>query len=589
METIRDENKLICEARSGDASSLNLLIEQVCPRLRQCVHRMTLNHHETDDIVQESLIDMAKCLGKLEDSDKFWPWLRRIAFNKLKDSRRKEVRQKDLSQKLYAGTQTEKAKGLSNLISEELSEAVLKSMYELKPSHRRVLVLRCYEDMAYSEISEIMDRSEFGSRMLFRRAKSALQKRLARNGLSKGALLSALIVFGKLTSDAQAATGAVTVTAQSLKVGTVAATLAGIISLKGITTMTLVGIAAISPAFIPHRAGKEPAQSTMKVATKPVATVNYMPDPQKITEYWYSFPDGPQGAFLTRFTARDIRTDRTVGQWLQNETGNYYYDRKGNTVYKLNQRFINSDLSTMRLPTDSRQLTDNLDRTEGINPFSGGFVKLDGRGLLFVKQLNHAGKCCTQSGRHLNMVKEECFNAPWPQDVREVDLRDDPHKQGWTYFTINGRVNGKEITGRGRIPFVMAAYEEHSPWIYLNIAGKEYYTEKENYPKGFARPWEGLHTIDTVRRDAGKVNLRYATQRRNNDVEVTTATERRKLLYSINIQRDVIEKIVYVGNNGETEGEIVFDYDRSLNATGGNHQPRQRGGERRIDWMLIGR
>ena len=151
MGTIKSENKLICEARSGDASSLNLLIEQVCPRLRQCVHRMTLNHHETDDIVQESLIDMAKCLGKLEDSDKFWPWLRRIAFNKLKDSRRKEVRQKDLSQKLYAGTQTDKAKGLSNLISEELSEAVLKSMYELKPSHRRVLVLRCYEDMAYSE------------------------------------------------------------------------------------------------------------------------------------------------------------------------------------------------------------------------------------------------------------------------------------------------------------------------------------------------------------------------------------------------------------------------------------------------------
>ncbi|MCK5269594.1 MAG: RNA polymerase sigma factor [Sedimentisphaerales bacterium] len=584
METIKNENKLICEARGGDANSLNLLIEQVCPRLRQCVYRMTLNHHETDDIVQESLIDMAKCLGKLEDSDKFWPWLRRIAFNKLKNSRRKEVRQKDLSQKLYAGTQTDKAKGLSNLISEELSEAVLKSMYELKASHRRVLVLRCYEDMAYSEISEIMERSEFGSRMLFRRAKSALQKRLARNGLSKGALLSALIVFGKLTSDAQGATGTVTVAAQSLKVGTVVATLAGITSLKGIATMALFGITAISPAFIHSQPGNKPEHPIMAVATKPVATVNYMPDPQKITEYWYSFPDGPQGAFLTRFTVRDPQTGRTVGQWLQNETGNYYYNRKGNTVYRLNQRFINSDLSTMRLPTDSRQLTDNLDRTEGINPSSGGFVKLDGQGLLFVKGVNQAGRPYSQSGRHLNMVKEECFNAPWPQNVREVDLRDDLHKQGWTYFTINGRVNGREITGRGRIPFVMAAYEEHSPWIYLNIAGKKYYVEKENYPRGFARPWEGLHTIDTIRRDAGRANSWFSIQGQGrNIIELKVNGEERKLLYNINIQRDIIEKIVYVGNNGEIDGEIVFGY-----ATGGNHQPRQRGGERRIDWMLIG-
>ncbi len=147
MEFLKD-NKLIASACNGDERDLNCLIEQVRPRLEEYVTRMTLDHHDAQDIIQESLIDMAKCLGKLQDSEKFWPWLRRIAFNKIRDYRRKEGRQKAIARNAWAGTKMEQAKGLSNLISKELADAVLKSMYELKDEHRQVLVLRCYEDMA---------------------------------------------------------------------------------------------------------------------------------------------------------------------------------------------------------------------------------------------------------------------------------------------------------------------------------------------------------------------------------------------------------------------------------------------------------
>jgi hypothetical protein len=38
--------------------------------------------------------------------------------------------------------------------------------------------------MSFCEIADIMVRSEFGARMLFRRAMVSLQKKLAKNGLT---------------------------------------------------------------------------------------------------------------------------------------------------------------------------------------------------------------------------------------------------------------------------------------------------------------------------------------------------------------------------------------------------------------------
>lgn len=175
---------LILKAQNGDAACLNSLIEQIRPKLELCVNQMTMDYHETQDVLQESLTKMVMHLNKLKDADRFWPWLRRIAFNSLMDFRKKEGRQRDLSQKLYNGTRNEEAKGLSNLIRDEFSKTVFKSLYQLKDDHRHILVLRCYQEMSFCEISDFMDRSEFGARMLFRRAIRSLQKKLTKNGLT---------------------------------------------------------------------------------------------------------------------------------------------------------------------------------------------------------------------------------------------------------------------------------------------------------------------------------------------------------------------------------------------------------------------
>ena len=190
-------------------------------RLGEHVYRITLQANLTQDIVQESMLEMFKVLGKLKHADKFWPWLYGIAFNKIRHHNRSQGRKKTvpMSSLDYEGPAGESQDGLAKVISQELKQIVISSMSKLKPRHRAILAMRCYEELDYSEIAKLMSCSEFAARMLFYRARKSLAKQLSRQGLGKGSLLLALTVFGKLTATSEAAITAMSVSAGAVKVG----------------------------------------------------------------------------------------------------------------------------------------------------------------------------------------------------------------------------------------------------------------------------------------------------------------------------------------------------------------------------------
>jgi len=70
----------------------------------------------------------------------------------------------------------------SDLVAAELKTIVIEAMGQLKPKYRKVLTMRCYEEMEYKDIAEIMGCSELSAKITFFRAKKALQKILKRRG-----------------------------------------------------------------------------------------------------------------------------------------------------------------------------------------------------------------------------------------------------------------------------------------------------------------------------------------------------------------------------------------------------------------------
>jgi hypothetical protein len=128
--------------------------------------------------------------------------------------------------------------GLDYLMRRELSDTIFQAMAKLKLMYRNILILRCFEQMSYAEIADLLGCKELRARVLFFRAKYLLKKQLSQRGFGRELLLTSLGLFGLMTASTKAASAAGTVTATSLDVG-FTATLIGAAGTKlGIAIMT---------------------------------------------------------------------------------------------------------------------------------------------------------------------------------------------------------------------------------------------------------------------------------------------------------------------------------------------------------------
>ena len=85
-----DVSTLATQAQQGDKGAMDRLAELASQRLRVYVYRLTLQDDLTQEIVQETLLEMCRVLGNLQNAERFWPWLYGIATNKLRHFYRSE-------------------------------------------------------------------------------------------------------------------------------------------------------------------------------------------------------------------------------------------------------------------------------------------------------------------------------------------------------------------------------------------------------------------------------------------------------------------------------------------------------------------
>ncbi|MHC4238860.1 MAG: RNA polymerase sigma factor [Planctomycetota bacterium] len=617
MDDERDYVKLVEQARLGQKESLDRLAGRVRGRLYAYVYRTTLDHSYTQDIVQESLLEMLKIFDNLEKGDRFWPWLRGIAFNKMLQRHEEQLKRREVSMSDVEEPQSKQKDdeaGLAKLVSDELKQVVVAAMKELKPRHRRVLAMRCYEEMPYSEIAELMGCSELGVRVLFYRAKRALLRGLNRRGLGKGFLITTLVLFGKMTAPSEAAAAEVSVTASTAKVGVIAGLIGAAGTKTAVVSLTAAGVVAVGTIMAtsgPEEAatgqGEQPAGNSYVApsVTQPVAAIQ---------ECWYYFPKSADGPVMMRMMKAGSRGKPFHCAWRQNEQVNNYFDRRDNTIYINNHRMWRSDLKVWRLPTDRPELTEFLSKVEGQGERME-YVRAEGEGLLVITGRDGDGNGNrSRIIRQRHVLDEEYFRYDCPRVMKTVDNRDTMHRRSWTFFRIDGELNGLRMSGTGRLPFVYAASQAHTPWLKLEVGHRLKIADSgdealvydndgavvASYPggsffKGLTRPWVGLHTIDTIRRDAAEERVWFETKynRGEEKAEIILTCGQGKLVYTIDMEKDIIDKITISTNNGK-EGELRFSYLQDIDEAGsefvGPRITRSYGTKRResrgILWLL---
>jgi len=250
----RDTLQLILDAQKGNRQSMGLLAERAEGRLLSYIYRLTLDHEVARDLCQQTLVKMVEKIQDLRQLDRFWFWLLRTAMGNVQHYFRDQQREHkvqiaalDKRQWEEATAQDRDGDGLDHVSKLELTELILDVIMQMRLSYRNVLVLRCFEQMSYTEIAALTDCKELRIRVLFYRAKHALRQQLARQGITKSALGAGLTLFGLLTASSKSATA--TVSATTLDVGVWGTFLGAMGTKAGVIITSSLGTLAVGLTF----------------------------------------------------------------------------------------------------------------------------------------------------------------------------------------------------------------------------------------------------------------------------------------------------------------------------------------------------
>jgi RNA polymerase sigma-70 factor (ECF subfamily) len=257
----------IRQAQAGNMQSLTAVAEQVRPKVYTYIYRLTLDYHLTQDLTQETVLEMIKALPQLEvpHVNGFWGWIFRTALGKVQHHFRlqgaRRLEQKTTSDDYVLESQASNDNNpLNALVSEEIRKTVLSAMQAIKIKYRNILVLRCFENLSYSQIAGITGGSELKARLLFFRAKHSLKNQLEHHGFKRDHLLAALTMFAGLTlGTGKKAAAKEVVLASSLETG-LGVGLAGLLTAK--TTIAAACIVIVSGFVVSRIKQPEPTPTS---------------------------------------------------------------------------------------------------------------------------------------------------------------------------------------------------------------------------------------------------------------------------------------------------------------------------------------
>jgi len=181
-----DEKSIIRRVLDGDKNAFEELVLANQKNVYNLALKMTRNEEDALDVSQEAFINAYRRLASFRGDSRFSVWLYRLTYNLCIDFLRKKPRGKVIS--LTNDDDGNDIRDLEipdmrnlpedSLMRRETRDAIGKSINELSPPHREVLVMREITGMSYGEISETLGINE-----------GTVKSRLARARLNLAAFL----------------------------------------------------------------------------------------------------------------------------------------------------------------------------------------------------------------------------------------------------------------------------------------------------------------------------------------------------------------------------------------------------------------
>lgn len=174
-----EDRALLEQARTGDRAALEVLLERLSPSIHRFGRRMCKNEHDAEDVLQDTLISVAKNLDAFEGRSSLSSWVfaltRSACARKRRGLKNRPADGGDdrIAVQADAGPDPEtQAEG------RELGQALIHALDELSDEHREVLLLRDVEGLSAPETAEALGISVDAVKSRLHRARTALRGQL---------------------------------------------------------------------------------------------------------------------------------------------------------------------------------------------------------------------------------------------------------------------------------------------------------------------------------------------------------------------------------------------------------------------------
>jgi RNA polymerase sigma-70 factor, ECF subfamily len=186
VSDVPGEGELLEAARGGDPVALEALIARHQARIYRFSMKMCRRPEDAADVLQDTLLAMARSLRDFRGASALSTWLYAIArsFCIKKRRRSKFAPEQELSlegeAKKTARAIPDARPAADELVADaELAQALRVAISAIQPAYREVLVLRDVEGLSAREVAQVMDLSVQAVKSRLHRARGMLRERLA--------------------------------------------------------------------------------------------------------------------------------------------------------------------------------------------------------------------------------------------------------------------------------------------------------------------------------------------------------------------------------------------------------------------------
>ncbi|MFZ2323196.1 MAG: RNA polymerase sigma factor [Ignavibacteriaceae bacterium] len=161
MQDLTNDNdfELIRGFIQGDESAFNRLVIKYQEKIYWHARRMTGNHLDADEVLQEVLIVLYQKLKTFEFKSSVYTWIYTITNTRSINFINKNKIRSFLTLNEIKNYADDSKNILTNLEQRQKLELIEKSLQKLPVKQREVFIMRNYDEMSYEEISQVTGKS----------------------------------------------------------------------------------------------------------------------------------------------------------------------------------------------------------------------------------------------------------------------------------------------------------------------------------------------------------------------------------------------------------------------------------------------